>query len=55
MLQGWIFIIAGLTLMAPESERARRALDWAKKKVGAGGEATDPEDEAAEGEGKDES
>ena len=33
VLQGWIFVIAGLTLLAPESKRARRALDWAKAKV----------------------
>jgi hypothetical protein len=33
VLQGWIFVIAGLTIMAPESRRARRALDWAKSKV----------------------
>ncbi len=33
VLQGWIFVIAGLTLIAPESRRARRALDWAKSKV----------------------
>jgi hypothetical protein len=33
VLQGWIFILAGLTLMAPESRRARRALDWAKRRV----------------------
>ncbi|HYB98429.1 MAG TPA: PGPGW domain-containing protein [Candidatus Limnocylindrales bacterium] len=32
ILQGWIFILAGLSIMAPESERARRVLDWAKKK-----------------------
>lgn len=33
ILQGWILILAGLSIMAPESEKARRALDWAKKKV----------------------
>lgn len=33
VMQGWIFVIAGLTIMAPESRRARRALDWAKSKV----------------------
>jgi len=33
ILQGWIFVIAGLKLMAPESRRARRALDWARSKV----------------------
>jgi uncharacterized membrane protein YbaN (DUF454 family) len=39
VLQGWIFVIAGLTLLAPESKRARRALDWAKAKVKRGGES----------------
>ena len=39
ILQGWIFIIAGLTLMAPESDRAKSALEWAKSKV-AGDKAT---------------
>lgn len=62
VLQGWIFVIAGLTLMAPESERARRALEWAKTKVGAGKEdaASEPAaseeaasvEKAATGEGK---
>jgi len=33
ILQGWIFILAGLSIMAPESERARKVLDWAKKKL----------------------
>lgn len=33
VLQGWVFILAGLTLMAPESERARAALEWAKARV----------------------
>ena len=33
VLQGWFFIVMGLTIMAPESRRARRALDWAKSKV----------------------
>lgn len=33
VLQGWIFILGGLTVMAPESRRARRALDWAKRRV----------------------
>ncbi|MFT4571818.1 MAG: hypothetical protein ACI8TX_000254 [Hyphomicrobiaceae bacterium] len=62
VLQGWIFVIAGLTLMAPESERARRALEWAKKKVGAGNTdaATDDthaanDGTAGTGEGKEES
>mgnify|MGYP003929685425 CR=1 FL=1 len=30
ILQGWVFVLAGLALMAPESQVARRALDWAK-------------------------
>ncbi len=33
ILQGWIFVVAGLTLMAPESETARRILDWVKARV----------------------
>ena len=33
ILQGWIFILAGLTVMAPESRRARGALDWLKERV----------------------
>ena len=33
VLQGWVFILAGLTLMAPESELARRSLDWARDRV----------------------
>jgi len=34
ILQGWILIIAGLSIMAPESARAQKALDWAKAKLG---------------------
>ncbi len=34
VLQGWMFILAGLALMAPESRRARELLDWAKEKAG---------------------
>jgi hypothetical protein len=33
ILQGWIFFLAGLSVMAPESPRARRALDWAKARL----------------------
>jgi uncharacterized membrane protein YbaN (DUF454 family) len=33
VLQGWIFILAGLTVMAPESPTAQRALDWLKRKL----------------------
>ena len=32
ILQGWLFILAGLSVMAPESRLARRALDWAKRR-----------------------
>ena len=34
ILQGWVFIILGLSVIAPESERARQWLAWAKSKVG---------------------
>jgi len=44
VLQGWVFVLAGLTLMAPESRRARAALDWAKRKVGASGDTKETED-----------
>ena len=30
VLQGWLFILAGLSIMAPESRRARSWLDWLK-------------------------
>ena len=33
ILQGWVFVLAGLALMAPESQLARKALDWAKARV----------------------
>jgi uncharacterized membrane protein YbaN (DUF454 family) len=33
VLQGWIFILAGLSVMAPESATARRVLTWAKERV----------------------
>jgi uncharacterized membrane protein YbaN (DUF454 family) len=49
VLQGWVFVIAGLSLMAPESERARRALEWAKQKVGMEKEAGRPADTENEG------
>ncbi len=34
IVQGWVFILAGLTIMAPESHRARKLLEWAKEKAG---------------------
>jgi len=39
VMQGWLFILAGLSVMAPESRRARRALDWAKNRVQRSSEA----------------
>ena len=33
VLQGWLFIIAGLSVMAPESPRAHRALEWVKARL----------------------
>jgi len=33
ILQGWVFILAGLTVMAPESHTARRLLEWGKERV----------------------
>jgi len=33
ILQGWVFVIAGLTVMAPESETASRFLERAKSYV----------------------
>ena len=33
VLQGWLFILAGLSVMAPESPTARRTLDWAREKL----------------------
>ncbi len=33
VLQGWLFILLGLSIMAPESETAHRWLEWAKEKV----------------------
>lgn len=33
ILQGWVFILAGLTVMAPESHYARRLLHWVKEKL----------------------
>jgi hypothetical protein len=32
ILQGWLFIFAGLSVMAPESPTAHRALDWTKSR-----------------------
>jgi len=34
IMQGWIFFLAGLSVMAPESPTAKRALDWVKKRLG---------------------
>jgi uncharacterized protein len=34
ILQGWVFILMGLSIMAPESQYARRLLDWGKAKLG---------------------
>ena len=36
VLQGWIFILLGLSIIAPESERARQLLEWARTKAQAG-------------------
>jgi hypothetical protein len=33
VLQGWILVVLGLSIMAPESERARALLDWAKARL----------------------
>jgi uncharacterized protein YqgC (DUF456 family) len=45
LLQGWLFIIAGLTVMAPESQMARAVLDWAKSKIrGASAPGTLPDE-----------
>lgn len=35
VLQGWIFILLGLSIIAPESARARAWLEWARTKAGA--------------------
>ena len=43
VLQGWMFVLAGLTLMAPESRRIRRLLEWAKLRAG----VPEEEDESA--------
>lgn len=48
ILQGWVFVLAGLTLMAPESRCARRLLDWAKTKAKGGTKATEPAPVASE-------
>jgi len=42
ILQGWVFVVAGLTLVAPESRRARRLLDWARTQAGAADKAAEP-------------
>ena len=49
VLQGWIFILGGLTLMAPESRHARRALDWAKHRVKRDKTETDPAEDPSAG------
>ena len=36
VLQGWIFILLGLSIVAPESVRARQLLEWARTKAQAG-------------------
>ncbi len=56
VLQGWMFILAGLAIMAPESERARRALDWVKARVQRTekGKEADGAPDADRGEGIDE-
>jgi len=33
ILQGWIFILAGLSVIAPESRRVRRLLDYLRARV----------------------
>ena len=33
ILQGWLFIIAGLSVMAPESPTAHRSLEWLKARL----------------------
>jgi len=33
ILQGWVFVLAGLTIMAPESEMARRFLERVKARM----------------------
>lgn len=38
VLQGWVFVLAGLGVMAPESALARRALEWLKHKLGSDGQ-----------------
>ena len=44
VLQGWVFVVAGLTIMAPESKMAHGLLEWAKRKAGMGAEAQPVED-----------
>ena len=33
VFQGWLLVLAGLTVMAPESRRARSLLDWVRSRV----------------------
>jgi uncharacterized membrane protein YbaN (DUF454 family) len=33
ILQGWIFVLAGLGLLSQESDIARRWLEWAKERA----------------------
>jgi uncharacterized membrane protein YbaN (DUF454 family) len=33
VLQGWLFILAGLSVMAPESPAAHRAMEWVKARL----------------------
>jgi hypothetical protein len=40
ILQGWVFIVAGLTVLAPESTLAQGALSWAKQKLARGKEGS---------------
>ncbi len=33
VFQGWLFVLAGLAVMAPESRRARSLLEWLRSRV----------------------
>jgi hypothetical protein len=33
VLQGWVFILAGLGILAQESDRARALLDWIRERA----------------------
>lgn len=33
VLQGWVFIVAGLSILAQESDRARALLDWVRERA----------------------